>query len=132
MACTKTTVDYRVGYPAKDKQGNAIKKPEGVEVRVQNPGTDVEVPIAVVEMPNTIVTIETKGWADGQYILVFYPFTYSVHCPGETVRGCCRNYGPPAANKELVIDRAPPGAPPDPIELVSDGCGPCHMTVTKV
>lgn len=118
MSCTHETdvVDFRVGFPVKDSQGNAIDTPEGIQLEVQYPGTTDFVIAGSVEFPND--TIQWKAGPDGKYIFRARCYLYAVKGPG----GCgnaCKRFGPASANIGVTVKNARPGSPPNPVEMVT-------------
>ena len=121
MSCTSETnvATFRVGYPVKDAQGNAIDVPEGIQLEVQVPGSTEFVIAGTCEFPNDTIAW-TKG-LDGKYIFRARCYLYAVKGPGGTsgCGGSCKRFGPASGNIGVTVKDARPGAPPNPVELVS-------------
>lgn len=111
---------FRLGYPVKDSQGNAIDVPEGIQLEVQAPGANSFAIAGTCVFPED--TIPWVHGPDGKYIFRARAFMYAVKGPG-SCGGSCKRFGPPSGNIGVTVKDARPTAPPAPIELV-DCCGP--------
>lgn len=119
MSCREETnvSTFRVGYPVKDDQGNAITAPDGIQLECQVPGASSFAAVGTCIFPED--TIKWKHGADGKYIFRAVCFTFAVKGPGNC-GGSCKRYGPASGNIGVTVHDAKPGAPPNPVEL--DGC----------
>jgi hypothetical protein len=125
MSCTheSSVVTFRIGYPVKDSQGNAIDQPEGIQLEVQAPGaTDFAVAGQCIWPQDTVTW--TMG-PDGMYIFRARAFFFAVKGPG-TCHGGNPRFGPPSANIGVQVKNARPGAAPAPVEI----CNPCPAPVS--
>lgn len=119
MSCRNESniLTFRVGFPTKDAQGNAIDVPEGIQLEVQVPGAADFVVAGQCVFPQD--TIQWTPGLDGMYIFRAVCFLYKAKGGG---CGALKRFGPASQNIGVTIKDARPGAPPSPVQLVDTCC----------